>query len=117
MLFVVLSLMLGALTGSALAVRVLGGAARWPLFVFLGAFLPLLTYPDLQAEMLTAFCFGFVAALHFIILFFRGQDGWRPGGGDDPEPPAYPWWPGFERDLERYSQEPTKPSTREPSLH
>lgn len=102
MVFVIAaSLLLGALSGTALAVRILGGPI-WPAFVFLAAFLPLLTYPSLQAAALAAFGLGFLIALHVVVLLFRGGSDWRRG--DDDAPPDYPWWPGFERDLERYSQ-------------
>lgn len=103
---VAVSLLLGTLAGASLAVRVLGGAPRWPGFVFLGAFLPLLTYPGLQFETFAAFGAGFVLALHVLILIFkdRGGGGWRPG--DDSDLPDPPWWPGFERDLERYGRGP-----------
>lgn len=104
MVFIVsASLLLGTLTGASLAVRVLGGTI-WPAFVFLMAFLPLLTYPDLQAVSLAAFGLGFLVALHVVVLLFRGG-GWRGGGEDDDPSPDYPWWPGFESELERYSQD------------
>lgn len=112
-LVVFASLLLGTLSGMALAVRILGGSI-WPAFVFLGAFLPLLTYPGLQAVILAVFGLGFVVALHVVVLICRDSGNWRRDDDDDDSPPDYPWWPGFEHDLERYRQ--SRPATRAGAL-